>query len=320
MAVTEDKAWLKREGRIKTGIKLPSGAPKNVDYFVCPQVVYDALGVTDKTKLKELPIYFTTDDRDQCFKVDKKKYNRAGDSSILTCRCNIPREQLPTLNDNSFTADAWRLQPDNTTWAKTDCNTKCPFRWPTEKNGRPQAPACKSQGQLMFMIDGVASTGCWEFDAKSNSVIKDIESVLKTAQIQFGRLEGIPFILYTKKIGSGPRTGFIVSLKLDPRFAAAIKPRNPYLAAIERGETIDLTAPVPAAPVATEAPSDEEDWKELWAEAQKTGRDKQQLLADVAEAFPGKTSPRELSKEQIREVIDRYQIEAELLAQADLED
>ncbi len=309
---------LQREGRVKTGIKTPKGFPQNVDYFVCPPHVYEALGVKDRTTLKELPIYFTSNDKNLIFSVRKKKYNIAGGKSLLTCSAGVPREEVLSLNDETFVTKASRLSRDNQSWDLIDCDPSCPFRKATTNSrGDRVAPACKTIGALMFRIDGVTSTGCFEYDVKSNAVIKEVELVLDSLMTQFGRIEGIPLIMYTKKVGSAGKQGYVIGLKIDPRFAAATKARNPFLAAIERGESIDLQAPAPTI-VMQESKASDEDFRKLWGLCQQTGRDKDALIEDVAKYFPGKANPRELSVTQIHQLIGLY--EAELEAVEDEED
>lgn len=309
------KPRLPREGYIKTGIKNDKGWPQNVDYFVCPPQVYEALGVTDKTKLKELPIYFPSDDMDLVYPVNRKMYKLSGGKSQLVCRSSVPRDQVTTLDVNTYTGEAFRLQ-QNGNWDKIACNPQCPHRYATtDSKGRPQPPACKAVAGPMFHIDKVASTGCFEYDIKSESVIRDAQMVLNTAKNQLGSIANIPFIMYIKEVGSASRRGFVAGFKVDPRLTAVMKPRNPILAAIERGEAPQLTAAPVAITTAEEAIGADEA-KALWALTQKTGRSKDELLSDVERYF-GKQSPRHLTLQEYNQLFKQYEDELELSEEID---
>lgn len=162
-----DKRRLPRMGKIRLGVMVDKGGkthPKEVDYFVCPEIVQKTYG----PEPKELVIVFPMEDEEKFFQQFYMKYG----NGVLQCKGD---GEMATF----FDFDQMKFIDDK----------PCPCEF--LKDGK-----CKPVGRLQFMLPEVEeAAGVWQIDTSSKNSIIDINSGIEYIRKICGRISMIPIKL-----------------------------------------------------------------------------------------------------------------------------
>ena len=132
----------------------------------------------------------------------------------------------------------------------------CAYGQPTEKNGKPVAPACKPHGMLQFqLVSSLRLGGTAQFDTTSFRSVSQIFSCLQqflaftgNGDANRGWLAGIPLLMCLRKFKHSMGNAYAVSLEFRAESVTALRTKI-----IEAGSSfraaIDMVPPAPAAAV-----------------------------------------------------------------------
>jgi len=170
-----EKRRLPRIGKIKLGIMLEKkkgnktvSYPKEVDYFVCPEVVRKTYG----EEPKELLIMFPVEDEEIFF----PQWYNCYQGGVLSCK------------GDGETAKRWD-------WDKKEMiEVKCPCE-------RLEQKKCRAVGRLQFLLPEVKdAAGVFQIDTGSKNSIQDINSGIDFIRGIVGRIAMVPIRLRREPI------------------------------------------------------------------------------------------------------------------------